>query len=136
MYIDGYLCILLVRFTEQSVRMYRFTDGMNDTVIAAEIPLCDIEDCYNLQIHRSPLMITRQSDCRFQILSPEKADFAVHTGESFLYRDGDCLYFSEWTENPDYKEQVNVRKYPSGELLASFNGAYLFMPDGQQWVLR
>ena len=38
--------------------------------------------------HRSPLCLTRQTAERFQVLWPDKADFAIHPAESFCFRDG------------------------------------------------
>ena len=46
----------------------------------------------------------------------------------------DCC--SEWHEDPDYREEINIREYPTGKLLEKFPGAERTMPDGQSWILR
>ena len=90
---------------------------------------------YNLMPHMSPLCLTRQTAERFQMIWPEKADFAIHPAETFCFREGNWLYFSRWYEDPVYREEVIVRRMPDGEVLSSFRGSILEMPDGQQWLL-
>ena len=99
------------------------------------LPRAEVEDCYNLMPHTSPLMLTRQTGERFQVLWPEKADFPIHPAESFCFRDGERLYFSRWYEDPDYREEVVVRRMPDGAVLEQFRGSLNAMPDGQQWLL-
>ena len=93
-----------------------------------------VEDCYNLMPHLSPLCLTRQTGERFQLLWPERADFAIHPAESFCFREGERLYFSRWYEDPDYREEVVVRRLPDGEIVEQLRGALNVMPDGS-WRL-
>ena len=85
-------------------------------------------------------MLTRQAnDGRFQILWPEKVDFAIGERESLICRKGDTLYFSQWHEGPegqDYREEVLARRYPTGEVREVIPGAWQGMPDGQVWLSR
>ena len=82
------------------------------------------------------ITLTRQTGQRFQVLWPEKADFPIHPAESFCCREGDKLYFSRWYEDPDYREETVVRRMPDGEILDSFPGSLLELPDGRQWLLE
>ena len=56
--------------------------------------------------------------------------------ESFLFRKEKKLFFSEWHEDPEYREEVNVREYPTGKILERIQGTEMTMPDGQAWILR
>ncbi|MBR4691848.1 MAG: hypothetical protein IKP17_03730 [Oscillospiraceae bacterium] len=130
----GRFVILLADFPAGEVRLLGCTPEGEASPIAA-LPLGELEDCYNLMPHASPLMLTRQTAERFQILWPEQADFPIHPAESFCLREGEKLYFSRWYEDPDYREEVVVRRYPDGEIEAQFRGALCDMPDGETWLL-
>ena len=52
-----------------------------------------------------------------------------------MFADGDKLYFSVWSEEPDYHEEIVVRDTDTGEIIDRFDGAILTMPDGQLWNL-
>ena len=132
---EGDPVILLADFPAGEVRLVRYADCSGAVCPIVTLPLSSIEDCYNLMPHVSPLCLTRQTAERFQILWPEKADFAIHPAESFCFREGDRLYFSRWYEDPDYREEVVVRRFPDGQIVAQFPGALNAMPDGQQWLL-
>ncbi|MEA4903641.1 MAG: hypothetical protein VB090_02160 [Petrimonas sp.] len=67
---------------------------------------------------------------------PEKTEFHIGNQESFYSRDGDKLYFSRWFEDPEYRDEVVIRHYPSGEILEVIPGSLWEMPDGQRWVLQ
>ena len=136
-YIDGIIYILLVDFDEKMIRVYQCSKDMDEVTVKIEIPLHAVKDCYNLKIDGSPLMITRQGgENHFQVMWPEQIDFCIGSRESFLFRKDDKLYFSEWHEDPDYREEVNIREYPNGKLLEKIEGVAMTMPDGQSWILR
>lgn len=81
-------------------------------------------------------MLTRSAhDNVFQILYPQKVDINISETESFCYRENDRLYFERWIEDPSYRNEIVVRKYPSGEILEVIPGSLLIMPDGQKWIL-
>lgn len=46
-------------------------------------------------------------------------------------RESGRLYFCRWYEVPNYREEIVIRKYPSGEILEIVPGAWMEMPDGQ-----
>ena len=101
----------------------------------AELGRERVKDCYNLQLHASPLCLTRQGgENRFQIVWPEQADFAIDGRESFDFRDGDRLYFARWYEDPDYREEVVVRRL-DGEIAETLPGSVFPLPDGSRWHL-
>ena len=56
--------------------------------------------------------------------------------ESFCSRDGDKLYFSRWFEDPDYRDETVIRRYPDGKVLEVILGSLMEMPDGQKWIVR
>ena len=135
-YIDGKIYILLVNFEEKAIRVFQYAYDKENLILIAEIPLCEVKDCYNLNLDASPLMLTRQSgDNQFQIIWPEKVEFTIGSRESFLFRSGEKLFFSEWYEDSEYREEVNIRKYPSGELLEKIDGTVMTMPNGENWIL-
>ena len=44
-------------------------------------------------------------------------------------------YTSVWYEDPDYREELLVRDYNTGEVLERIPGSLRSMPDGQNWLL-
>lgn len=133
---EGRIVIPLADFPRRRLTLLAFDEETEQTAPLTEIDLDQVEDCYNLLLHTSPLTLTRQGgDGRFQIVWPERAEFALEPRETFDFRDGDLLYFARWYEDPDYREEVIVRRYPRGELADRYPGTILNMPDGQKWRL-
>lgn len=129
--------ILLADFSESLLCVLQYDDAANQVAAVVSLPLTEVEDCYNLLLYQSPLMLTRQAhDGKFQIVWPEKAEFNIDEAESFFDRKGDKLYFCRWYDDPEYREEIVVRKYPAGEISEVIPGAWKDMPDGQVWVLR
>ena len=128
--------MLLVDFPKGEIRIliFRETDGTTEPL--AVLPLSAVEDCYNLMLEASPLMLTRSAhDNQFQILWPERRDFAIEDHEIFEFLEGNRLYTSVWYEDPDYREELLVRDYNTGKLLERIPGSLRSMPDGQNWLL-
>ena len=133
----GKIEILLADFFKASLSIIQYEAACDQAAELAVLPLAEVESCYNLLLRQSPLMLTRQAhDGRFQILWPEKVEFDIDETESFCEREGDKLYFCRWHEDPDYREEVVIRKYPTGEILEVTPGSRMTMPDGQVWILR
>ena len=135
-YHDGRVVLLLVDFPQEKIHIliFRETDGTTEPL--AVLPLSIVEDCYNLMLEASPLILTRSAhDNKFQILWPERRDFAIEDHEFFEFLEGNRLYTSVWYEDPDYREEVLVRDYDTGELLERIPGSLRSMPDGQNWLL-
>lgn len=136
-YVNGSVYILRVAFEEKKIRIYQCSADMYETVLIVELPLSKVKDCYNLKLDGSPLMLTRQgAENLFQIIWPEQVEFNIGVRESFCFKRNDKLYFSEWHEDPNYREEINVREYPTGKLLEKIPGTEMTMPDGQRWILR
>lgn len=135
-YHDGQVVLLLVDFQKAEIRilLFRETDGTTEPL--AVLPLSIVTDCYNLMLEASPLLLTRSAhDNRFQILWPERRDFAIEDHEFFAFLEGNRLYTSVWYEDPDYREEVLVRDYETGEVLERIPGNLRTMPDRQHWLL-
>ncbi len=132
---DGAPVLLLADFPAGEIRLLRCDEADGGAVPIATLPRAAVADCYNLMLHLSPLTLTRQTADRFQVVWPEQADFAIHPAETFCFRSGSRLYFSRWYEDPDYREEVVVRRMPTGEIVDSFRGSLREMPDGRQWLL-
>ena len=127
--------ILLADFPASLIRVLRFDPESGETTTVLELPREAFEDCYNLQLHVSPLMLTRQTAGRFQILWPYTADFPIEPTESFDTRVGERLYFSRWHETPDYWEDAVVRDARTGAVLEVLPAALCLLPDGRSWLL-
>ena len=67
--------ILLADFPAGEICLLRYDDGSGTVRPIVTLPRAEVEDCYNLMPHTSPLMLTRQTGERFQVIWPEKADF-------------------------------------------------------------
>ena len=134
--IDGEIYFLFVDFAKGVIGVYVFLQNTKAMQLHAEIPISEVEDCYNLKIDGSPMMVTRQGgENRFQVIWPEKVDFAMEERSGFMFRKGEKLYFSMWHEDPDYREEIHIRAYPSGKLLEIIDGSAMRMPNGERWVL-
>ena len=126
--------ILLADFPADALRLLSYDHSNGAVTLLVELPLAVVEDCYNLMPGGAPLLLTRQKGCRFQIVWPLQADFAIDAAESFCCRDGDLLYFSRWYEDPNYREEVVVRQL-DGKIAGRFPGSLQYMADGQNWLL-
>ena len=62
--------------------------------------------------------------------------FLIGERESFLVRKDGKLLFSEWHEDPLYREKINVREYPSGNLIEKISGTVMSVPNEENWILR
>ena len=128
---------LLADFNERELLIYKYVPGALEASVYERLSLDRVKNCYNLMLEISPLTLTRQGDeGRFQVVWPDKGDFEIEPSESFDMRDGDRLIFSKWFEDPDYREEIVVRKYPSGQVIKQFKGSLKHMPDGQKWILE
>ena len=135
-YHDGQVVLLLVDFPKAEIRILTFREADGTTEPLAVLPLSIVTDCYNLMLEASPLLLTRSAhDNKFQILWPERRDFAVEDNEYFAFLEGNKLYTSVWYEDPDYREEVLARDYETGEVLERIPGNLRVMPDGQNWLL-
>lgn len=135
-YHDGQVILLLVDFPKAEIRILVFHETDGTTEPLAVLPLTMVDDCYNLMLEASPLLLTRSAhDNRFQILWPERRDFAVEDHEFFAFLEGNRLYTWVWYEDPDYREEILVRDYETGDVLERIPGNLHTMPDGQHWLL-
>lgn len=135
-YYDGRIAILMVDFPAGQIIVMQFDRGLEHMIERTEFPLSAVKDCYNLLLKTAPLMLTRQgSEDTFQIIWPEQVSFAIGERESFWVRCEDKLYFSTWVEDPEYREEIVVRKAETGEIIDRFPGGNMTMPDGRLWVL-
>ena len=133
---DGRIAILMVDFPAGQIVVMQFDGALEHMIDLTELPLSAVKNCYNLMLETAPLMVTRQgNEDTFQILWPEQVSFEIGERESFWIRHGDKLYFSTWQEEPEYQEEVIVRKLETGEIIDRFPGSSMTMPDGRLWVL-
>lgn len=135
-YHNGQVVLLLVDFPKEEIRILSFDEAKKTIEPLAVLPLSVVADCYNLMLETPPLMLTRSAhDNQFQILWPERRNFAIEDHEFFEFLEGNRLYTSVWYENPDYREELLVRDYDTGELLERIPGSLRQMPNGQKWLL-
>ena len=135
-YHDGQIVLLLVDFPKEEIHILTFHEAEETTNPLAVLPLSIVADCYNLMLEASPLMLTRSAhDNQFQILWPKRRDFTVEDNEYFAFLDGNRLYTTVWYEDPDYREEVLVRDFDTGQVLERMPGSLRSMPDGQNWLL-
>ena len=130
--------LLMVDFPAVKILIFRWKPDTDLVAHVTELPLSSAIDCYNLNLHaEKELMLLRQGGSEpFQIIWPEKAQFSIGERESFVFRDGGRLYFSRWEEYPEYREEVVIRQFPTGEMLEVLPGALQEFPMGQYWLLQ
>lgn len=136
-YSEGEIFCPVVDFIDRKIRICKCSEEMERVSVIAEISLDEVKDCYNLMLEPMPLMLIRQGgEGDFQILWPDQADFAIDERESFVCREGNQLIFSRWYEDPDYREEMIIRAFPSGEIIKRMDGNVMLMPDGSKWILQ
>ncbi len=136
---DG-IYIIDVDFLKGSIRIIRFDCNDHRVNVHAEIPLSSVKDCYNLQLHISPLTLSRQCGNELEIVWPESLTLSIGDHDSFFMRDGEKLFFSRWHEEgegADYKywEETVVRNL-SGDVIKTLPGDIMQMPNGEMWHLK
>lgn len=135
-YCDGKVALLMVDFPKEKIHILAFDEGTGRADPMAVLPLDLADDCYNLMLKTSPLLLTRSpQDNRFYILWPERREFVLEDRESFVLLDGDRVYTEKWYEDPDYREEVLVRDVETGKVLERMPGSLWPMPNGQKWLL-
>ena len=140
-FLEDSIYILNVNFKKSLIQIIRFECREHKTSIYAELPLSETKDCYNLLLHTAPLSLTRQGfDNEFQIIWPEKVSIKMDDHDSFFLRDGDKLYFNRWYEEGDgvdyrYWEETIVKDL-NGNVLETFPGDVMVMPNGELWHLK
>ena len=139
-YSDGGIFILNVSFKDSEIHVLRFDCEALTKKTVAVLPLDTVKDCYNLQLHVSPVTLTRQgAEGRFDMVWPERRSFDMGERESFFLRDGDRLFFNKWYEEGEgaeyrYWEETVVRSL-DGKVLDVLPGDLRLMPDGEIWHL-
>ena len=139
-YYGGGIYVLIVSFKDAEIRILCFDCRELTTKTVAVLPLDAVKDCYNLQLHVSPVCLTRQGgDGRFDLVWPEKSSFMMGEHESFFLRDGDRMFFNKWYEEGEddayrYWEETVVRDL-DGSILEIFPGDVRLMPDGELWQI-
>ena len=135
-YADGKIFFVLAAFPQGCISIIGFDSQQKECSQIAQLPLNEVEDCYNLLLHTSPLMLSRHSGDIFEIVWPERRRFSVGIREALNFRQGDRLYFTAWYEDPDYREETVVRAVADGTVLETFPGDIRIMPNGDKWLLR
>lgn len=139
-FFDGGIYIIDVDFPAGLIRIVRFDCNDCRVSIHAELTLASVKDCYNLQLHVTPLTLTRQCGNELQIVWPEKITVSMEAHDSFFLRDGDKLFFNRWYEEGDgadyrYWEKTVVRDL-AGDVIGEFSGDVMQMPNGELWYLK
>ncbi len=128
--INKYIYILIVNFKEEIIKINKWENKTIKT--EKEIKLNAIKDCYNLRIEGTPLTLIRQGDDnQFQILWPDCIEFSIGNRESFMFRENNQLIFSEWHEDPDYREEINIRNYSDGKIINKLPGVIVWNDGGK-----
>ena len=132
----GEVFILLADFPADTIRILKCRADMSGADVCFEFPRSSVKDCYNLLLAAEPLTLIRQGhDSDFDIIWPDRDTFSIGVTETFSGRQGDRLVFTRWYEDPDYREETVVRRYPDGEILEVMDGNMTVMPDGSMWLI-
>ena len=135
-YFEGQVVLLMADFPNEEIQILSFNDKTGEVSQLAVLPLAIAEGCYNLMLKTSPLLLTRApKENRFCILWPERREFVLEDCENFILLDGDKMYTEKWYEDPDYRDEVLVRDFRTGNVLERIPGTIRPMPDGHNWLL-
>lgn len=133
---DGKIFFLSVDFCEQIIQISRYFPEERRLEIIKELPLDTVEDCYNLTLKTSPLILCRDANKEvYEIFWPENKKIEIGKTEALLFRDGNDLYFSEWYEDPEYHENVIIRDIDTGKIKEKFDGYLCRLPNGVYWKI-
>lgn len=137
-YDAGDIILLVVNFCEERIKIIRFSIGQTELEEITSIPLSFVVNCYNLMLHTSPLMLTRQpNDGTIEIIWPEQKRFSIGFHESLNFRDGEALYFTEWQEDSEkYWDKTIVRSVKDGHIVEDYPGDIRIMPNGEKWLVK
>ncbi|WP_077613136.1 hypothetical protein [Clostridium sp. Marseille-P2415] len=132
----GKLYFLGVDFSKQKIQIYSYFPDNQRLEMKKELPLGIVEDCYNLMLKVSPLMLCRDANNGiYEIVWPENKKIEIGQTEGLLFREGEDLYFSEWYENPEYHENVIIRDLNTGKIKEKYSGYLCKLPDGVYWKI-
>ena len=138
---DDHIYLLNVDFINGKIRIFAFSCKSCTVNLLTALPLSRIKSCYNLQLHISPLSLTRQGEeGQFEIIWPECTAFKMDPHESFFLRAGERLFFSKWYEEGDgeayrYWEETVIRDL-RGNVVEILPGDIQMMPNGELWHLK
>lgn len=125
---------LSVDFYKQIIQINCYFPNERRLEVIKELPLEIVEDCYNLRLKTTPLMLCRDANNGvFEIVWPENKNIEIGQTEGLLFRDGEDLYFSEWYEDPEYHENVIIRNFNTGKVKEKFDGYLRKLPNGVYW---
>ncbi|MDD7267753.1 MAG: hypothetical protein SPL15_06715 [Lachnospiraceae bacterium] len=135
-FFNGVIVILLVDFYENKIKVISYHDESKELKTMAIIDRFEITDSYKLLLHISPLFLSGEGNGGiYKILWPERTEFHIEDNETIFQREDEILISSIWTENPEYHEDIMIRRYPTGEILDRFSGNLIEMPDKQRWIV-
>ena len=140
-YLNYHIYFPNVDFVNRMICIFCFDCQDHETKLQIRLPLKSVRSCFNLQLHGSPLSLTRQGEeGLFEIIWPERISFKMDPHESFFLRADDRLYFWKWYEEGDgsdyrYWEETVVRSM-EGKVLEILPGDVRIMPDGEMWHLK
>ena len=136
LYMNHRFYILLADFEGGKIRILETDENFLEISPVASIERSEIEDCYNLMLRKEPLMLTRSQSDIFEIIWPVHRTYKVGNTEAFCFAKDDLLYFSRWFEDPDYREEVVIRKAEGGSIAEVIEGSLRMNEDGQIWILK
>lgn len=136
LFYENKIILLVADFPEKQLRILSYDPETEAISTLATLPRSITEDCYNLQLKLSPLMLVRQGqENTLEILWPVQKTYAMDLQESFRFRHGDELYFETWYEDPDYRDEIVIRDFHTGNVLKRLPGILMTTPDGEIWML-
>ncbi|NCU17518.1 hypothetical protein [Pallidibacillus pasinlerensis] len=131
---NGHLNFLVVDFSTELIKITKYIPEKKELGVIVELSLSEVEDCYNLMLETTPLTLGRSgNDGYYEIIWPEKKKIAIGKTETILFRIENELYFSEWYEDPDYRENVIVRDIQTGKIIEQSEGYLLRLPNNVYW---
>ncbi len=133
--LNGTIYLLNVNFEKKKIGIYAWNKKEADVEETVLIDLGIVSDCYNLRLTKSPLTLVRSGhENLFQVLWPESSEFMISPRESLDHRAGELLLFSMWHEDPDYREELVVRKLKDGSVVERHEG-YIYQIGGKEYII-
>lgn len=109
-----------------------FNERLN---LLTEIALKEAGDLINVRIVKEPFMLVKceTQDDKVDFLWPFRKHLQLEENETLDFIEGEQIVTSKWIEDPDYREEVIIRRMSDGEIVERIQGCIVEMPDGTRW---
>lgn len=118
-----------------NIQMFEYYPENERLNLLTEIALKEAGDLINVRIVKEPFMLVKceMQDDKVDFLWPFRKHLQLEENETLDFIEGEQIITSKWIEDPDYREEVIIRRMSDGEIVERMQGCIVEMPDGTRW---